>query len=367
MSAGIYIHVPFCAVKCPYCDFYSVRFSREAVRRYADAVCRNLAALPDRLQADTVYFGGGTPSLLPTEIIQRFLDTIRQRCLLSADAEITLEANPLTATDEKLTAWRESGINRLSLGIQSFDAEILRILGRKHTPEQGLQAIRRAKSAGFSNLSIDLMLGLKQHTQSRWQQELETAIAQPVTHISAYLLKIEPQTPFGSNPPDMPDDDILADRYLQMHDVLTANGFTHYEISNFARCGSNEKQSKVMISAHNTKYWRLEPYYGIGPAAHSCYGGVRYAVSRDLEAFCSAPLQEQIITEPHAESESERIMLGLRLKEGIRLDSVPQSRTRLMQRAKLLIPEYLECDGETLRMTPQGWLVSNAVLLRLGI
>ena len=359
MSAGIYIHVPFCAVKCPYCDFYSVRFSRGTVTQYAEAVCRNLAALPENLRADTVYFGGGTPSLLPAEMIAEMLGTIRQRCFLADDAEITLEANPLTATAEALAEWRNSGINRLSLGIQSFDAEILRILGRKHTPEQGLQAIRRAKEAGFSNLSIDLMLGLKQHTESLWQRELEKAIAQPVTHISAYLLKIEEQTPFGSNPPDMLDDDALADRYLQMHNVLTANGFSHYEISNFALPDYE--------SRHNTKYWRLDPYYGIGPAAHSCYGGVRYAVPRDLEAFCAAQLQTQTVTEPRAETESERVMLKLRLREGIRLDSVPQSRARLMQRAKPLIPEYLQCDGETLRMTPQGWLVSNAVLVQLGI
>ena len=359
MSASIYIHVPFCAVKCPYCDFYSVRFSRGTVTQYAEAVCRNLAALPENLRADTVYFGGGTPSLLPAEMIAEMLGTIRQRCCLADDAEITLEANPLTATAEALAEWRNSGINRLSLGIQSFDAEILRILGRKHTPEQGLQAIRRAKEAGFSNLSIDLMLGLKQHTESLWQRELEKAIAQPVTHISAHLLKIEEQTPFGSNPPDMLDDDALADRYLQMHNVLTANGFSHYEISNFALPDYE--------SRHNTKYWRLEPYYGIGPAAHSCYGGVRYAVPRDLEAFCAAQLQTQTVTEPRAETESERVMLGLRLREGIRLDSVPQSRARLIQRAKPLIPEYLQCDGETLRMTPQGWLVSNAVLVQLGI
>lgn len=359
MSAGIYIHVPFCAVKCPYCDFYSVRFSRGTVMQYAEAVCRNLAALPENLRADTVYFGGGTPSLLPAEMIAGMLKTIRQRCFLADDAEITLEANPLTATAEALAEWRNSGINRLSLGIQSFDAEILRILGRKHTPEQGLQAIRRAKEAGFSNLSIDLMLGLKQHTESLWQRELETAIAQPVTHISAYLLIIEEQTPFGSNPPDLLDDDALADRYLQMHNVLTANGFSHYEISNFALPDYE--------SRHNTKYWRLEPYYGIGPAAHSCYGGVRYAMPRDLAAFCAAQLQTQTVTEPHAETESERVMLGLRLREGIRLDSIPQSRARLMQRAKPMIPEYLLCDGETLRMTPQGWLVSNAVLVQLGI
>lgn len=358
MNAGIYIHVPFCAVKCPYCDFYSVRYSRETAARYADAVCRNINALPEGLAADSVYFGGGTPSLLPADTIRRFLDTIRQRCCLAENAEITLEANPLTATAERLAAWRSVGINRLSLGTQSFDAEILHILGRKHTPEQGIGAVRRAAEAGFDNLSVDLMLGLTQHTASCWQQELETVAALPVSHISAYMLKIEEHTPFGLHPPELLDDDMLADRYLQMHDVLTASRFDHYEISNFARGAENR-------SRHNCKYWQLAPYYGIGPAAHSFHDGMRYAVGRDLEAFCAAPVQQETITEPDAGGESERIMLGLRLADGIRLDTIPQSCERLMRRAKPMIPEYLQSDGETIRMTPQGWLVSNAVLVQL--
>ena len=359
MSAGIYIHVPFCAVRCPYCDFYAVRYSAEAVQRYADAVCRNLLALPEGLEADTVYFGGGTPSLLPAALITRMLDTVRQRCRLAADAEITLEANPLTAVPERLRAWRSAGINRLSLGIQSFDAEILGILGRKHSPAQAQNAVLHAADAGFANLSVDLMLGLQQHTEALWQRELETAAALPVTHISAYLLKIEDATTFGQHPPAVLSDEEEADRWMQMHDHLTARGFAHYEISNYAKPGAE--------SRHNCKYWRLEPYYGIGPAAHSCHDGKRFAVSPDLAAFCDAPLQMQEITEPHAGTESERIMLGLRLAEGISPDSVPQSRERLLRLAKPLIPQYLTSDGKSLRMTPQGWLVSNAVLLQLGI
>lgn len=355
MSAGIYIHVPFCAVKCPYCDFYSERFSRAAVQEYADAVCRNLAALPADLHADTLYFGGGTPSLLPEAALRQIMDAAR--CRLDAHAEITLEANPLTATAQALAIWRTVGINRLSLGVQSFSAEILRILGRKHTSEQGLAAVHRAAAAGFVNLSVDLMLGLSAHTEALWQRELETACALPVTHISAYLLKIEDGTPFGSSPPQMLDDDAAAERYLQMHNVLTARGFSHYEISNFAKQGFE--------SRHNCKYWRLEPYYGIGPAAHSCCGGKRYAVPRDLSAFCTDALQTMELTEPHADTEQERVMLGLRLKQGIRLDAVPQSRGKLLRRAKPLCPRYLTIGNDTLAMTPEGWLVSNAVLAHI--
>lgn len=357
MSAGLYIHVPFCAVKCPYCDFYSVRYSASAVQDYADAVCRNIRALPENLRADTVYFGGGTPSLLPASLLAKILDTIIMHCSLDSGAEITLEANPLTAAADRLADWRRLGINRLSLGTQSFDAEILRILGRKHTPAQALSAVHRAYEAGFENLSADLILGLSQHTAHTWAHDLGTALSLPLTHISAYLLKIEDGTPFGASPPDLLDDDILADRWMQMHDTLTAHGFQHYEISNFARSGYE--------SRHNCKYWRLEPYYGIGPAAHSCFGGKRYAVPRDLAAFCSDARQNMEITEPDAETESERIMLGLRLSEGISLDDILQSRERLLCRAKPLIPQYLHIEGNMLRMTPQGWLVSNAVLAQI--
>lgn len=357
MSAGIYIHVPFCAVKCPYCDFYSERFSRSDVQAYTDAVCRNIAALPENLCADTLYFGGGTPSLLPDASLSQIMEAVAAHCALDVHAEITLEANPLTATAQSLAIWRRLGINRLSLGIQSFSADVLQTLGRRHTPEQGLAAVIRAADAGFTNLSVDLMLGLSAHTESLWQQELEAVCALPVSHISPYLLKIEDGTPFGDNPPQTLDDDTAADRWLQMHDVLTMHGFIHYEISNFAKPGCE--------SRHNCKYWRLEPYYGIGPAAHSCYGGKRYAVPRDLTAFCTQPQQIQQLTEPHADTESERVMLGLRLQEGIRLSDVPQSREMLLQRARPLCPHYLQTDGEMLRMTPQGWLVSNAILAQI--
>ena len=356
-QAGIYIHVPFCAQKCPYCDFYSGRYTKAAAERFTEAVCRNLAQLPEQLKADTVYFGGGTPSLLPADALERILSVIRGRCALAADAEITLEANPLTVTDRNLKAWLQTGINRLSLGVQSFQADVLEILGRKHTPQQARDAVLRAAKAGFRNLSIDLMCGLHIQTVKHWQDDLAEAAALPVTHISSYLLKIEPHTPFRQNPPPLADPDDSADRWLQMHDYLTAQGFRHYEISNFAKPGSE--------SRHNCKYWLLQPYYGIGPAAHSCFDGKRWAVPRDLDAFCDAQTQPAECTEPNACTESEHIMLGLRLAEGIALDDVPASRELLLRRAKPMIPQFMIHENDRLRMTPEGWLVSNAVLVRL--
>ncbi|MBQ6039762.1 MAG: radical SAM family heme chaperone HemW [Oscillospiraceae bacterium] len=355
--AGIYIHVPFCAQKCPYCDFYSGRYTKTDAERFTEAVCRNLTQLPEQLKADTVYFGGGTPSLLPAESLARMLSAVRARCVLAADAEITLEANPLTVTEQNLAAWLEAGINRLSLGVQSFQPDVLRMLGRRHTPQQAQNAVLRAAAAGFRNLSIDLMCGLDIQTAACWQADLAEAAALPVTHISSYLLKIEPQTPFGQQPPALADSDDTADRWLQMHDFLTAQGFRHYEISNYAKPGYE--------SRHNCKYWQLVPYYGIGPAAHSCYDGKRYAVPRDLAAFCNAETQPAECTEPNACTESERIMLGLRLAEGIAFADVPASRDLLLHRAKPLIPQYLIYENDRLRMTPEGWLVSNAVLVRL--
>lgn len=358
MSAGIYIHVPFCAKKCPYCDFYSEQYSAAGVERYADAVCRNLAALPENLETDTVYFGGGTPSLLPSVILGRFLDTLKTRTALSDQAEITIEVNPLTAAPERLAQWRAVGINRISLGVQSFSSDILRRLGRMHTPQQAKESVLRAADAGFANISVDLMVGLAEQSAACFQDDLDTTAKLPVTHISSYILKIEPGTPFGDNPPALLDADDTADRYLQMHDALTQRGFAHYEISNFAKPGFE--------SRHNTKYWRLEPYYGIGPAAHSCYDGKRFAVPPSLSAFCDAPTQRMQVTEPHADSPAERIMLGLRLAEGLDLTALPcHERDCVLRRAKPLIPHYLTNQNSRLSMTPEGWLVSNTVLTEL--
>ena len=355
-QAGIYIHVPFCAKKCPYCDFYSVPLRKDAVSAYSAAVLRNLRVLPAGLPSDTVYFGGGTPSLLSGAVLAEMLECIRQRCSLSDSAEITLEANPLTLTPKNLQDWKQAGINRLSLGVQSFSQDVLTLLGRSHTPQQAKDAVLRANAAGFANISIDLMTGTALHTPELLQRELETALSLPVQHISAYILKIEPDTPFGQCPPDLPDDDETAAQYLQMHEFLTQNGFSHYEISNFAKAGFE--------SRHNCKYWRLLPYYGIGPGAHSCHGGRRYAVPRDLQAFSAADTQPETVTEAHAETESEQIMLGLRLREGIDLNLLPDGKA-LAERAKPLIPAYLRLEHGRLCMTPQGWLVSNAVLVRL--
>lgn len=357
MNAGIYIHVPFCAVRCPYCDFYSVRYSADAAKAYTDAVCRNLNALPEDLTADTLYLGGGTPSLLKPDMIAEITATAKAFISKFEEAEISLEANPLTVTKERAVEWRKAGINRLSLGVQSFSEETLRTLGRKHSPAQARQAVQNAVNAGITNLSIDLMIGLKHQDLTALRQELESACALPVTHISVYLLKIEPETPFGQNPPALLTADETADLYLEMDRLLTGAGFEHYEISNFAKPG--------FASRHNSKYWRCLPYYGIGPGAHSCCDGRRFAVTKDLNAFLSADIQPMNVTDGQALTDGEQIMLGLRLKEGIYPDRFPDVKERLMKAAKPLLPQYLTYQNNQLAMTPTGWLVSNSVLAAL--
>lgn len=353
-AVGLYLHVPFCAKKCPYCDFYSLSYRRESVMAYADAVCRNIAALPRGITADTVYFGGGTPSLLPYDAISRILHCVAENAHISDDAEITLEANPCTMTDSALRQWHEAGINRLSVGIQSFhDAELVQ-LGRNHNAQRGIDAVQAAAETGFRNISVDLMLGTPMQTEETLADSINTALSLPVTHLSAYLLKIEDNTPYSVNPPEIADEDTAAARYEQLSAAMAHAGFSHYEISNYAQKGYE--------SRHNLKYWRCEPYIGIGPAAHSCYGGKRYYVPKSLEQFLQCDIQPTITEDDAPCGDAERIMLELRLKEGISLDDYPACAHMLLQNAKPLIPRFLTQSGDRLAFTEAGWLVSNTVL-----
>lgn len=354
IPAGLYVHVPFCAAKCPYCDFYSLPYRRNSVSAYVDAVCRNLAALPDHPSINTIYFGGGTPSLLSADALMQILETAHKYLSVAADAEITLETNPCTMRDKALRQWKQCGINRLSVGIQSFYDEELRLLGRNHTAEKGISAILAAADAGFDNLSADLMLGTPMQTEKTLSLSIETALELPITHLSAYLLKIEENTPFAAQPPQIADADTAAERYEQLSHAMKAAGFEHYEISNYAKPGYE--------SRHNLKYWRCQPYIGIGPAAHSCYGGRRYYVPRALDVFLRCDVQPTLFEDDAPCDDAERLMLGLRLKDGILLSEFSSCREQLLQNANMLIPRFVTIDGDRLALTEDGWLVSNTVL-----
>lgn len=354
---GIYIHVPFCARKCPYCDFYALPYRRDTVSAYVNALCRNIIALPASLIADTVYFGGGTPSLLSGDALSRILQCLRQHIHITHNAEITLEANPCTMTQKALVAWKMVGINRLSVGVQSFVDDELVQLGRNHTAQKAMDAIAYAAQVGFENLSLDLMLGTPLQTAESIEKSIQTSLSLPITHLSAYLLKIEDGTPFAQALPAVADADTAADYYMQLSLAMRAAGFVHYEISNYAKPGYE--------SRHNCKYWLCQPYIGLGAAAHSCYQRKRSFVPNDLQRFIAEPLQIQCEESSIACDDEERIMLGLRLSQGICIDDFPDKKEQLIRKATPLIPQYLTYHDGRLALTEDGMLVSNAVIVHL--
>lgn len=351
---GLYIHVPFCRKKCPYCDFYSVGFnpqrtpdfSNDLAERYADAVIRNIRYYEERY--DTVYFGGGTPILLARQL-PRILAEVHR----TASAEVTVECNPLEMDEETLKILYDCGVNRLSVGLQSVSRRDLRFLGRTHTFEQAKQAIRTANKVGFCDVSVDLILGLPKQDHITAVYTIKQLRELPITHVSAYLLKVEPNTAFGHNPPPLPDEDEAAASYLTMSRMLEGSGFEQYEISNFAKGG--------MKSLHNLKYWRREEYIGIGAAAHSFYKERRFEVARNLREFINSEHQIELVTDDDPNEFEEKIMLGLRLTEGI-----PEELYSRVQDGLPLIPkEYYTLENGRLSLTRRGFLVSNEIIATL--
>lgn len=341
---GLYIHVPYCVQKCPYCDFYSGKLSRQD--EYIQSAVRNIQRYTHQNQDlifDTVYFGGGTPSLLP-EISSAVLSEIR----LTPNAEITFEANPETVTPSTFETLLKSGVNRLSFGVQSLTGKELSALGRIHSAEKAIQAITTAHNAGFSNISADIMLGIPYQTKETLIATIDKLASLPITHVSAYMLKIEPNTPFGKRPPSVPDEDEQAELYLLAVSELEKHGFKQYEISNFAKADCE--------SRHNLKYWRCEEYIGIGPAAHSYYNGKRYAVPRDLGLFIDSEQQCEEFTDESPDTKEEQIMLGLRLCEGIPITE------ELQKRLKLIPPHLIRAENNRISLTPEGFLVSNEII-----
>lgn len=341
---GLYIHVPFCVRKCPYCDFYSVAGAESLRADYAAAVARNLRHYHERF--DTVYFGGGTPNL-----IAEHMGEILAAAAAAPGAEITAECNPASADPDTLTAMRKAGVNRISVGVQSMQDNELERLGRLHDSAQAEQLIISAQKAGFNNISADVMLGVPGQTAQSLSDTIERLAELPVQHISAYMLTLEPATPFGKSPPkDMADDEQMADLYALCRRLCEKHGFVQYEISNFAREGFQCR--------HNLKYWRDEEYLGIGAAAHSFYGGKRFAVPKDLRRFISEPRQPVEITDDSPGDYDERVMMGLRLSEGI-----PEELYKPLEKALRLLPgEYYRLENGRLSLTGKGFPVYNYIV-----
>lgn len=365
---GLYLHVPFCASKCPYCDFYSLSGQTDEDKdRYVQAMLASLHHWSAKLNttADTVYLGGGTPSLLGTHRLAALLTAARDAFHVPDNAEITMEANPGDDLGELLAAFAAVGGNRLSLGVQSVNDSHLRTLGRRHTVSDVDVAVNAAHHAGIQNLSFDLMLG----TSGQTNADIRTAALRfaewGACHVSAYLLKIENGTPYADSPPSLPDEDEAAALYLEAVAALGEQGYAQYEISNFAHPGFE--------SRHNLKYWNSEPYLGIGPAAHSFLDGKRLYYPRSLPAFLAGcePLPEApddtVIPE---NSPEEFAMLRLRLTEGLTENgyrarfgtSIPRA---WREKAVALPPHLVITDDSGIRLTPDGFLVSDAILAQI--
>ena len=356
---GLYFHIPFCVKKCPYCDFYSVPYRKETVGRYVDAMLRNIRQYEISDTVDSLYFGGGTPSLLSASQISAVLEACAKCFPLTSDAEITLEFNPTGKREGYLRELRSIGVNRLSIGTQSFSDTQLQMLGRTHTAADNRRTVLAAHDAGFHNLSCDLMLAVPDQTEQLLAQTLDELIQLPITHVSAYMLQIEEGTPLAQNAELLsrcPDDDATVDRYLQAVHILEAAGFRQYEVSSFAKPGRE--------SRHNLKYWKCEPYLGIGAGAHSCFDGKRFCVPKDVQAFSISEQQPVEILDAHPLDREERLMLALRLTSG-----VPEY--SLSEGAQKKLPHFLQAGlvrrtaQDMIALTPEGFAVSNAVIAEL--
>ena len=359
MSFGVYFHIPYCFSRCRYCDFYAAGAARAVPDAYVDALLRALAGFAAALPGppDTVYLGGGTPSLLTPAQAARLISAAAPR----PGAEVTLEANPETVTLERLQGYRAAGVNRLSIGVQSARDSQLRALGRPHTARQAAAAFEMARQAGFDNVSGDIMLALPRYSREEFDETLALIQEGGAAHISAYLLKIEPGSAFGRQPPaGLPDADQAAGFYLYAVERLAAAGYRQYEISSFARPGREGR--------HNRIYWDCGDYLGLGPAAHSCLAGKRFYYPADTAAFIAGTSRPAPDGDCGAE---DYLILQLRLSAGLDLAEyrrrggpafTPHQRAFL---AHCQQAGYLTLTPDRLTLTPLGMIVQNAILEEL--
>ena len=366
-SVGLYLHTPFCVRKCNYCDFCS--FPEEGVSslqraEYIDTLVAEITGYKrePKIAVDTVFFGGGTPSLLAPSEIERIFTAIGETFEIAPDAEITIEANPKTLSREKLELYRNLGINRLSIGLQSIHENEQKSLGRVHNYTDFIDNFKLARASGFDNISVDLMYGIPEQTTSSFSETLDAVIALQPEHISAYGLIIEEGTPFFKMRESLPipTEDAECDMYRLAVEKLSAAGYSHYEISNYARAGRE--------SRHNLHYWRLDEYIGVGIAAHSFFEGRRYSNPESLAEYTK---DSRMYTESADDREFEYAMLAFRLAEGLSLTdfekrfshSFTDGREELISRYTSL--GYMRlCDGR-LALTDDGMYVSNAILSEL--
>jgi oxygen-independent coproporphyrinogen-3 oxidase len=350
--AGLYVHVPFCDKRCDYCDFVTFADRPNQVDPYLAALDHELSLFAPA-QLETLFIGGGTPTALTVPQIDRLMASIRRHFELSALGEATVEANPESATEERLRAYRRGGINRLSIGLQSADDATLARLGRLHDYGKFLRAYETARRVGFDNVNIDLMFGLPGQTPAQWRETLDRVIALAPDHVSAYALKVENGTRFAKQGVDV-DDDAEADMYLEASDALTAAGYEHYEISNFARPGR--------ASRHNLRYWTNADTIGAGVSAAGFLDGVRWKNTTRFADYIQAGLEgrapdREETALPKDELDRETMMLNLRLRDGV--DATALRRLQVPVLDTFLSKGWATEAAGKVRLNPAGWLVSN--------
>lgn len=362
-AIGMYIHVPFCLGKCPYCDFYSVYPDENLVKEYLGAVKTRIReySLIYKRSIKTVYFGGGTPNLIGHKGISEILNEIKENFNTENTEEITVECNPNSVTEEFFTEVKKAGVNRISMGLQSANSGELKFLGRKHSTENVLNAVSFAKKAGIENISLDLMIGLENQTKEMLLNSVEFCALLDIPHISSYILKIEENTPFAKRNIVLPDEDASAELYLFVSKELEKRGYNQYEISNYSKEG--------MESRHNLVYWQGKEYLGIGPGAHSFMENKRFYYERDLKAFIEGAAT---VDDGEGGNFEEFLMLNLRLKRGLIKKECAEKFidgeilfNEALKKAKKIPDMYIETDSERITLTKEGFLISNTIIMML--
>ena len=371
-TLGLYIHIPFCKSKCRYCDFCSFHAPKpHRIEAYLDALCREIEAYGQKEHpyhtdaahrtVDTVYFGGGTPTLLSPSDLARVMEAIRRVFRIANDAEITAECNPATADLTYFQSLRAIGFNRLSIGAQSMQSGELKRLGRLHTADDVKKTVADAREAGFDNVSLDLMFGIPEQTEESLADTLAAALFLSPDHLSVYGLQIEEGTYFARHRDELPLPDEETERamYMRTIDTLSAHGLYPYEISNFARRGRE--------SRHNLRYWRRQDYIGLGLAAHSCMGDLRFANTEVLDRYLEGDYREtEERVSPH-DILAERVMLGMRLTEGVDFSTLARKHGNEARRYRDALAAYAKYglvteDENRIAFTKEGAYVSNAIL-----
>ena len=368
-SIGLYLHIPFCVRKCNYCDFCSYPISHIDWRsRYINMLCQEIERYRGKgISVDSIFFGGGTPSLLSCEEFESIVSRIYDVFDISADVEFTIEANPKTVDREKIEFFVSRGVNRISIGLQSIHEKEMKILGRIHNYEDFLESFCLARACGIKNINVDLMYGIPEQSIDSFEETLDEILALSPEHISLYGLIIEEETPFGKNVDllDLPGDDVECDMYDLACEKLRTSGYNHYEISNYAKVGFQCR--------HNLKYWHDEEYIGIGVAAHSYYNGRRFSNSDNVNAYlageCAKYDQGEIVGK---DSEAyEFVMLGLRLTEGFSLSEYRKRfgidfvKGREDSILSLINAGYIILSEDRISLTERGFYVSNLILNEL--